>query len=101
MIFNLDEVNKRTEDSEELLAGVRKKMLELKTEFDELQDELDAHDDEYFKKNSDVRKKLSERIRKRLSMYELLKEVAETLRDKTRKDMQLVLEELQKKKYYK
>jgi len=100
-MFDLNEINKRTAESEKLLDGVRKKMSELKIEFDELADELDAHDDEYFKKNSDVRKKLSERIRERLSLYDLLKEVAEDLRDKTRKDMENVLEELQKKKYYK
>jgi hypothetical protein len=100
-MFDLDEVNRRTEKSSELLMGVQKKMKELKTEFDELVAECDDHDDEYFRENPDVRKTLSERIRERLSLYELLKEVAETLREKTREDMHLVLEELQKKKYYK
>lgn len=100
-MFDLDGINKRTLESEELLDAIGKKMLELKTEFDELIAKCDAHDDDYFRKNPQVREELSERIKQRLSVYDLLKEVAEDLRDKTHKDMQLVLEELQKKKYYK
>ena len=100
-MFDLDEVNKRVAESEELLVGIGKKMRELKTEFDELIAECDSHDEAYFIENAEVREKLSERIRQRLSVYDLLKEVAETLREKTREDMHLVLEELQKKKYYK
>lgn len=100
-MFDLDEVNRRTEKSSELLVGVQKKMKELKIEFDELIAKCDSHDDDYFRKNPQVREELSERIRQRLSVYDLLKEVAKTLREKTREDMHLVLEELQKKKYYK
>ena len=100
-MFDLDEVNKRTKESEELLAGVRKKMLELKTEFDELVTECDSHDEAYFIENVEERKKLSERIRERLSLYELLKEVADGIRTKTYEDMRSVFDELQKKKYYK
>ena len=100
-MFDLDGINKRTLESEELLDAIGKKMLELKTEFDELIAKCDAHDDDYFRKNPQVREELSERIKQRLSVYDLLKEVAEDLRDKTHKDMQLVLEELQNKKYYK
>ena len=100
MTFNLDEVNKRTEESEDLLTAVRTKMVELKTEFAELVVECEAHEVEYFKENIEAREELSERIRERLSMYDLLKEVAENLREKTQKDMRQVLEELQKNKYY-
>jgi len=100
-MFDLDGVNKRIEESQDLLTAVHVKMMELKTEFDELVAECEAHELEYFKENIEAREKLSERIRERLSMYDLLKEVAENLRDKTRKDMETVLEELQKKKYYK
>jgi F0F1-type ATP synthase membrane subunit b/b' len=96
MTFNLDEVNKRTEESQDLLTAVHAKMVELKTEFDELVAECEAHELEYFKENIEAREKLSERIRDRLSMYGLLKEVAENLREKTQKDMVLVYEELRK-----
>ena len=99
-MFDLDEINKRTLESEKLLEAIGKKMSELKTEFDELIEKCSSHDDDYFRKNPEVREELSERIRQRLSVYDLLKEVAETIRNKTHKDMQWVLEELQKNKYY-
>ena len=99
-MFDLDEVNKRTKESEELLDGVRKKMLELKTEFDELVNECDSHDKAYFIENAEERKKLSDRIRERLSLYELLKEVADGIRTKTYEDMRSVFDELRKNKYY-
>ena len=100
-MFDLNEIDTRTKESEELLDGIRKKMSELKIEFDALLAKCDAHDDEYFIENADERKDLSDRIRQRLSVYELLKEVADGIRIKTADDMGKVLDELQKKKYYK
>ena len=98
-MFDLNEVNKRTKEASELLEGVKKKMRELKKEFNELTTECEKYDD-YFTENPDAKKALSDRIRERLSMLELLKEVAEDTRDKTWNDMRLVLKELQKTKYY-
>tara|TARA_A100001037_G_scaffold244817_1_gene225879 strand:+ start:55208 stop:55510 length:303 start_codon:yes stop_codon:yes gene_type:complete len=99
-MFDLNEIDKRTKESEELLEGVRKKMSELKIEFDELIAKCDAHDDDYFRENPKVREELSERIRQRLSLYDLLKEVADGIRTKTYEDMRSVFDELQKNKYY-
>ena len=99
-MFDLNEIDKRTKESEELLEGVRKKMSELKIEFDELMEKCNAHDDDYFRENADERNALSDRIRQRLSVYELLKEVADNIRTKTYEDMRSVFDELQKNKYY-
>ena len=45
-------------------------------------------------------KALNEKIRSRLSVYDLLKETAETIRTQTYADMRTVFDELQKKHYY-
>ncbi len=100
-MFDLDEINKRTLESEKLFEAIGKKMSELKTEFGELIEKCNAHDDDYFRKNPEVREELSERIRQRLSVYDLLKETAENIRTKTYEDMRTVFDELQNKKYYK
>ena len=100
-MFDLKEIEERIDKHEKLLEGIQNKMNELRTEFDELIAECQKHDEEYFRENDKEREQLSETIRKRLSVYDLLKETAENIRTKTYEDMRTVFDELQNKKYYK
>ena len=100
-MFDLKEIEDRIEKHEKLLEGIQNKMTELRTEFDELITKCESHNEDYFRENDEEREQLSETIRKRLSVYDLLKEVADDIRTKTFEDMRTVFDELQKKKYYK
>ena len=100
-MFDLAEIEARIEKHEKLLEGIQNKMTELRIEFDELIAKCESHNEDYFRENDEEREQLSETIRKRLSVYDLLKEVANDIRTKTFEDMRTVFDELQKKKYYK
>ena len=100
-MFDLKEIEERIDKHEKLLEGIQNKMSELRNEFDDLTLQCQAHDEDYFRENHLERNQLTETIRKRLSVYELLKEVADDIRTKTFEDMRTVFDELQKKKYYK
>ena len=100
-MFDLAEIQERIEKHEKLLESIQNKMSELKNEFDELIAKCESHDEDYFRENHLEREQLSETIRKRLSMYDLLKEVADDIRTKTFEDMRTVFDELHKKDYYK
>ena len=100
-MFDLAEIEERIDKHEKLLEGIQNKMTELRTEFDELIAKCESHNEDYFRENDEEREQLSETIRKRLSVYDLLKETAENIRTKTFEDMRTVFDELQKKKYYK
>lgn len=100
-MFDLKEVEDRIKKHEKLLEGIQTKMSELKNEFEDLTLQCQAHDEDYFRENCEEREQLSETIRKRLSVYELLKEVADDIRTKTFEDMRTLFDELHKKKYYK
>ena len=99
-MFNLKEIQDRIEKHEKMLDGIESKMSELKFEFENLTLQCQEHDEDYFREHHEEREKLSEKIRKRLSVYDLLTEVAEDIRNKTYDDMQNVYEELQKTKYF-
>lgn len=100
-MFDLNEIENRIEQSEKTLNAISEKMENMRNEFNEIYSEIDNKNDEYFLEHPNERKILNEKIRKRLSVYDLLRETAETIRTQTKKDMQLVFEELQKKHYYK
>ena len=99
-MFNLKEIQDRIEKHEKMLDGIESKMSELKFEFENLTLQCQEYDEDYFREHHLERKKLSEKIRRRLSVYDLLTEVAEDIRNKTYDDMQTLFEELQKKHYY-
>ena len=99
-MFDLAEIQDRIKKHEKMLDGIENKMSELKNEFEDLTSQCQAHDDDYFREHHEEREQLAETIRKRLSVYELLKEVADDIRTKTFEDMQNVYEELQKTKYF-
>ena len=99
-MFDLKEIEERIDKHEKLLEGIQNKMSELKNEFEDLTSQCQAHDEDYLRENDEEREQLSETIRKRLSVYDLLKETAENIRTKTFEDMRLVFDELQKNHYY-
>jgi len=99
-MFDLKEIEDRIEQSEKTLNAISKKMKDMRNDFSEIYSELENKDDEYFVENPSKRKALNEKIRSRLSVYDLLKETAETIRTQTYADMRTVFDELQKKHYY-
>ena len=76
------------------------KIKDMRSDFEEIYSELENKEDVYFEEHLNERKALNEKIRKRLSVYDLLKETAETIRTQTYADMRTVFDELQKKHYY-
>jgi uncharacterized coiled-coil DUF342 family protein len=99
-MFDLTEIEARIEQSEKTLIAISDKIKDMRNDFNEIYSELENKDDTYFEEHSNERNELNEKIRKRMSVYDLLKETAETIRTQTKKDMQLVFEELQKKHFY-
>ena len=99
-MFDLAEIEDRIEQSEKTLIAISDKIKDMRNDFNEIYSELDNKDDAYFEEHSNKRNELNEKIRKRMSVYDLLKETAETIQAQTKKDMQTVFEELQKKHYY-
>jgi len=99
-MFDLKVIEARIEKHEKLLDGIQNKMTELRIEFDELIAACESHNEDYFRENNEEREQLSETIRKRLSVYDLLKETAENIRTKTFEDMRTVFDELQKEQYH-
>lgn len=99
-MFDLAEIQARIEKHEKLLEGIENKVKEMRNEFDEIYSELEIKDDYHYAIHPEEKKELNEKIRSRLSVYDLLRETAETIRTQTKNDMQLVFEELQKKHYY-
>ena len=99
-MFDLNEINERTTQSEKTLNAVSNKIKELKENFDDVFDEYADKDENYFIENPDELNRLNEIIKKRMSLYDLLHETAENIRKQTKKDMQNVYEELLKNQYY-
>jgi len=99
-MFDLKEIEDRIEQSEKTLNAISKKMKDMRNDFNEIYSELENKDDTYFEEHPNERNELNEKIRKRLSVYDLLKETAETIRTQTYADMRTVFDELQKNHYY-
>lgn len=99
-MFDLKEIEERIEKHEKLLEGIQNKIKDMRNDFKEIYSELEIKDDYYYAIHPEEKKELTEKIRSRLSVYDLLRETAETIRTQTKNDMQLVFEELQKKHYY-
>lgn len=99
-MFDLTEIEERIEQSEKTLIAITDKIKDMRSDFEEIYSELENKEDAYFEEHPKERKALNEKIRKRMSVYDLLKETAENIRTKTYEDMRLVFDELQKNKYY-
>ena len=99
-MFDLAEIEERIEKHEKLLEGIQNKMKDMRNDFNEIYSELENKEDAYFVEHPTERNELNEKIRKRMSVYDLLKETAENIRTKTFEDMRLVFDELHKNHYY-
>jgi len=99
-MFDLTEIEERIEKHEKMLEGIQNKMKDMRTDFNEIYSELENKDDAYFEEHPKERTALNEKIRKRMSVYDLLKETAENIRTKTFEDMRLVFDELHKNHHY-
>ena len=99
-MFDLTEIEERIEKHEKLLKGIQNKIKDMRNDFNEIYSELEIKDDYYYAVHPEEKKALNEKIRSRLSVYDLLKETAENIRTKTFEDMRLVFDELHKNHYY-
>lgn len=99
-MFDLTEIQDRIDKHEKLLKGIENKVKEMRNDFNKIYMELEIKDDYYYAIHPEEKKQLNEKIRSRMSVYDLLRETAETIRTQTKKDMQSILEELQKRQYH-
>ena len=99
-MFDINEINERTTQSEKTLNAISDKMKELKNNFDDVFEEYADKNENYFIENPGELNRLNEIIKKRMSLYDLLRETAENIREQTKQDMQNVYEELQKNEYF-
>lgn len=99
-MFDINEINERTNQSEKTLNAISDKMKELKNNFDDVFEEYANKNENYFIENPGELNRLNEIIKKRMSLYDLLRETAENIQEQTKQDMQIVYEELQKNEYY-
>ena len=99
-MFDLAEIQERIKKHEKLLEGIENKIKDMRNDFNEIYSELEIKDEYYYAIHPNEKEALNEKIRSRLSVYDLLRETAETIRTQTKNDMQLVFDELQKNQYY-
>lgn len=99
-MFDLTEIEERIDKHKKLLKGIESKVKEMRNDFNEVYEELENKDDYYYAIHPTEKEQLNEKIRQRMSVYDLLRETAETIQTQTKNDMQLVFDELQKKDYY-
>ena len=99
-MFDLAEIQERIKKHEKLLEGIQNKINDMRNDFNEIYSELEIKDDYYYAIHPNEKKVLNEKIRQRMSVYDLLRETAESIRTQTKNDMQLVFEELQKRQYH-
>tara|TARA_B100000282_G_C31583847_1_gene422367 strand:+ start:223 stop:531 length:309 start_codon:yes stop_codon:yes gene_type:complete len=99
-MFDLKEIQNRIDKHEKLLKAIQNKIKEMQSDFNEIYSELEIKDDNYYAIHSKEKNKLNEKIRQRMSVYDLLRETAETIQTQTKKDMQSIFEELQKRQYH-
>ena len=89
-MFDLTEIQDRIEKHEKLLEGIETKIKDMRTEFEKIYSELDNKDDYYYTIHPHEKEQLNEKIRQRMSVYDLLRETAETIQTQTKKDMQSI-----------
>ena len=99
-MFDLVEIQERIKKHEKLLEGIENKIKDMRNDFNEIYSELETKDDYYYAIHPNEKEALNEKIRQRMSVYDLLLETAENIKTQTKKDMQSVFEELQKSQYH-
>jgi archaellum component FlaC len=100
-MFDISEIQDNAKQTEKTLNAISKKVASLNTEFNEIVSEYESHDSEYYEKHPEKLDELNETLRQRLSVYSLMRELAEDLSDKTANDLESIMYEFQNGNYYK
>jgi len=100
-MFDINEIQNNAKQTEKTLNAITEKVASLNVEFKELVSEYESHDLEYYEKHPKKLDEINEKIRKRLSVYSLMREVAEDLSEKTADDLESIMIEFQNGNYYK
>jgi len=100
-MFDINEIQNNAKQTEKTLNAITKKVASLNTEFNEIVSEYESHKSEYYEKHPDKLDELNETLRKRLSVYSLMRELAEDLSEKTANDLESIIYEFQNGNYYK
>jgi hypothetical protein len=96
MAFNLDEVNERVKNANELLTGVSAKFAEVKQRIKDNEVKLAETTKEHWNENPLELMELNKTIEDDLSLLGLLKEETEKLQKKAEEDMVQIYYELMK-----
>ena len=99
-MFDINQIKSNASQTEETLDAISKKMKSLNAEFKEIVSEYESHDSEYYEKHPNKLNEINETIQKRLSVYNLLREVAEDLSEKTANDLESIIWEFKNGNYY-
>lgn len=100
-MFDINEIQDNATQTEKTLNAITKKVASLNLEFNEIVSEYESHDLEYYEKHPNKLNEINEKIKKRLSVYGLMREVAEDLSEKTANDLESIIIEFQNRNYYK
>lgn len=100
-MFDINEIQDNATQTEKTLNAITKKVASLNLEFNEIVSEYESHDLEYYEKHPNKLNEINEKIKKRLSVYGLMREVAEDLSEKTANDLESIIIEFQNGNYYK
>ena len=100
-MFDINEIQDNAKQTEKTLNAITEKVASLNVEFKKIVSEYESHDLEYYEKHPKKLDEINEKIRKRLSVYSLMREVAEDLSEKTADDLESIMIEFQNGNYYK
>lgn len=100
-MFDINEIQDNATQTEKTLNAITKKVASLNLEFNEIVSEYESHDLEYYEKHPNKLNEINKKIKKRLSVYGLMREVAEDLSEKTANDLESIIIEFQNGNYYK
>ena len=100
-MFDIKHIQDIAKQSEETLNAIKIKMKDLDDEFKKLETKYKSKDEEYYIEHPEELDEINNQIKKRLSVYNLLLEVAEDLSLKTADDLESIVYEFQNGNYYK
>jgi len=100
-MFDINQIKSNAKQTEETLNAITKKVASLNTEFNEIVSEYESHNSEYYEMYPEKLDELNETLRQRLSVYSLMRELADDLSEKTANDLESIVYEFQNGNYYK
>jgi len=100
-MFDINEIQNNAKQTEKTLNAITKKVASLNTEFNEIVSEYESHNSEYYEMYPEKLDELNETLRQRLSVYSLMRELADDLSEKTANDLESIVYEFQNGNYYK